>query len=54
VLLCKLEKIYPPGFFQSNAAHDFAPPVWGTNGGACTCPLVLFNWNGTKGHSNVV
>jgi hypothetical protein len=43
VLLCKMEKIYPPGFFQSDAAHDFAPPVRGTNGGPCTWLLVLFN-----------
>ena len=27
VLLCKLEKIFPPGFFQSNATYDSAPPV---------------------------
>jgi hypothetical protein len=43
VLLCKLEKIFPPGFFNPMGAYDFAPPVRGTDGGARARTLVLSN-----------
>jgi hypothetical protein len=43
VLLCKLEKIYPPGFFNPMQHMILHLPYEARMGGACTCPLVLFN-----------
>ena len=43
VLLCRLEKIFPPGFFNSMQHLILHLPYEAQMGGACAGPLVLFN-----------
>jgi len=43
VLLCKLEKIFPPGFFLPMQHLIVHLPIEARLGGACAGPLVLSN-----------
>jgi hypothetical protein len=52
VLLCKLEKIFPPGFFNSMEHMILHLLYEARNGGSRAGPLVLFNREMSKGSSN--